>query len=229
MTRGGVTATPGRPQLVIVATRNAGKVRELTPILTAAGLVAVTLSDAGITLEGDEEAIECFDTFEENALAKARYYSLRASGALVLADDSGLSVDALGGAPGVHSKRWAADTREGTADGHVRDSANNAKLVRELATAVRADLRTARYVCVAAMASGGARVVEVTARGECAGRILERPSGDGGFGYDPYFLSDELGVSFGMASIDAKEAISHRGRAVRAVLQRFAEDFARNR
>lgn len=225
----GALVAPGGARQVIVATRNPGKVRELTPMLAAAGLVAVTLTDAGVAPAEDEEAVESFETFEANAIAKARYFSARAHGALVLADDSGLCVDALRGAPGVHSKRWAVDAGESSAEGHALDAANNAKLVRELAAIATADQRSARYVCVAAIVRGGARAVELTARGECRGRILERPSGDDGFGYDPYFLSDELGVSFGVASIDTKAFISHRGRAVRAVLRRFEEIVTRNR
>lgn len=201
------------PVRLLVATRNEGKVRELLPMLESAGLRGVTLTAAGIDSAPEEEGIECFDTFEENALAKARWFSARAGGALVLADDSGLSVDTLGGAPGVRSKRWA---EESGAIGHALDDANNAKLVRSLQ---RMADRRARYVCVAALAwSGG----EIFSRGECVGHILDVPSGVGGFGYDPYFSSEELGVSFGVATIDAKEHVSHRGRAVRAVLEQLS-------
>jgi XTP/dITP diphosphohydrolase len=198
---------------VLVATRSEGKVRELLPMLGAAGLRGVTLHDAGIAYVPEEEAIEAFETFEENALAKARWFSALAAGMPVLADDSGLCVRALGDAPGVRSKRWAAETG---LDGAALDAANNAKLVRELAGAGD---RSAMYVCVAAIAWAGG---DLTARGECAGRILERPEGAGGFGYDPFFHSEELAMSFGAASIDAKERISHRGRAVRAALAKFS-------
>ena len=199
---------------VLLATRSEGKLRELLPMLEAAGLRGVTLRAAGIVVAPGEDTIECFDTFEENALAKARWFSARAGGIAVLADDSGLSVDVLGGAPGVRSKRWAATSG---LDGLALDAANNAKLVCELRAASD---RTARYVCVAAVAWPGG---EVMARGECVGTILDAPAGTGGFGYDPYFHSAELGVSFGEASVAAKERVSHRGRAVRAALMKFAE------
>jgi len=182
-------------------------------MLEAAGFRAITLAAAGIPQVPDEDAIECHDTFEQNALAKARWFSVRSGGRVVLADDSGLSVDALGGSPGVRSKRWAA--APGLA-GIALDAANNMRLVREMTAVAN---RTARYVCVAAIAGPG---VELAARGECAGYILEAPSGTGGFGYDPYFFSDELGESFGTATIGAKERVSHRGRAVRAVLAQYA-------
>ena len=178
-------------------------------MLREAGFRGVTLDEAGIAPDPAEDGIEVFNTFEENATAKARWFSARAGGMPVLADDSGLSVDALGGAPGVRSKRWAWAPG---LDGLALDAANNEKLARELAG--RAD-RGARYVCVAAIARNGR---EVHARGECVGRILEQPQGDGGFGYDPWFWSEELGTGFGLASREAKARVSHRGRAMRAVL-----------
>ena len=205
---------------IVLATRSAGKVRELIPMLAAAGFRAVTLDAVGVVESSAEEGIEAFDTFEENSLAKARWYSARAGGRIVLADDSGLSVDALGGAPGVRSKRWAATPG---VSGAALDAANNAKLVAE--TAAHAN-RAARYVCVAAL---GWPDGDLTARGECAGVIVDRPRGSGGFGYDPFFLSDELGVTFGEATTAAKERISHRGRAVRAVLALFAARASRER
>ena len=200
------------PAQLLVATRNEGKVRELLPMLETTGLRGMTLTTAGIAYVPEEEGIECFDTFEENALAKARWFSARSNGMLVLADDSGLAVDALGGEPGVRSKRWA---EESGAIGHALDDANNAKLVRSVRGVAN---RSARYVCVAALAWPTG---ELFARGECAGQIVDSPSGAEGFGYDPYFFSEELGVTFGVASIEAKERVSHRGRAVRAVLEQF--------
>lgn len=200
---------------LVLATRSAGKVRELTPMVAAAGFVPVTLDALRIAEHRDEEGIERFDTFEENALAKARYFTERAGGRAVLADDSGLSVDALGGMPGVRSKRWAATP--GLA-GLALDAANNARLVRELASVPEAQ-RGARYVCVAAIAWTGG---ELSARGETVGRIVLAPRGANGFGYDPYFFSSELGMTFGDASIEAKAMISHRGRAVRAALTAFS-------
>jgi XTP/dITP diphosphohydrolase len=188
-------------------------VRELLPMLQAAGFRGVTLGEAGLAPDPAEDGIEAFDTFEDNAIAKARWFSARAGGMAVLADDSGLAVDALGGAPGVRSKRWAW---EPGLDSLALDAANNAKLARELRG--RTD-RAARYVCVAAIAWNGR---EVHARGECIGRILEQPEGDGGFGYDPWFWSDELGIGFGRATLEAKAQVSHRGRAMRAVLAAHA-------
>ena len=126
----------------------------------------------------------------------------------MLADDSGLEVDALGGAPGLRSKRWAGATGEG---GQV-DAANNAYLLRALEG--HAD-RRARYVAVVVVVQGGR---EWLSRGECRGRILEGPRGNGGFGYDPYFLSDELARTFGEAAAEEKARVSHRARAVRALL-----------
>ena len=202
---------------VLLATRSAGKIRELKPMLEAAGLRGVTLAAAGVPYAPEEDGIERFGTFEENAFAKARWFSALASGMVVLADDSGLAVDALAGAPGVRSKRWAAESGpEGhTLDGAALDAANNRKLLSELSHTTD---RRARYVCVVAMVWPGG---ELGVRGECAGRILAAPDGDGGFGYDPYFSSEELGESFGRATIDAKERVSHRGRAVREVLVQF--------
>jgi XTP/dITP diphosphohydrolase len=194
---------------VVLATRSAGKIRELIPMVEAAGMTPLTLDALGIPETADEDRIEAFDTFEENALAKARWFSQQAGGRLVLADDSGLCVDALGGAPGVRSKRWSGVSG---LSGQALDDANNAKLLSELRA--RGD-RGARYVCVVVIAGAQG---EFSARGECRGRILLAPAGTSGFGYDPFFLSDELGVSFGEASTEAKERISHRGRAVRAAL-----------
>ena len=148
---------------MVLATRSAGKLKELVPLLASVGVHVVTLADLGLTESPDEDALESFDTFEENALAKARYFA-RLTGAIVLADDSGLSVDVLGGRPGVHSKRWSGrdDLR-----GAALDAANNACLQEAMqlaqreahATAARAGsgFRRARYVCAAACAwSGGA-------------------------------------------------------------------------
>ena len=194
---------------VLLATRSAGKLRELRPMLGSAGFAPVDLGDAAIAPSPDEDALECFETFEENALAKARHFH-RLSGLSTLADDSGLAVDALGGRPGVHSKRFS-----GRADltGLALDEANNARLLEELGTAGD---RKARYVCAAAYVDGEREVVR---RGETTGRILRvRSAGSEGFGYDPWFFSDELGRSFADATREEKEAVSHRGRAFRELL-----------
>jgi XTP/dITP diphosphohydrolase len=195
---------------VVLATRSAGKLAELTPLVVAAGLEAVTLGALGIAEDPAEEEVEAFATFEENARAKARWFARRVGrrDVAVVAEDSGLEVAALGGTPGVRSKRWTGSALRGSA----LDAANNAALVRALSG--EAD-RRARYVCVAVCVHGDA---EWSARGETAGRILEAPRGSGGFGYDPYFLSDDLGVTFAEATREEKARVSHRGRAVRALL-----------
>jgi XTP/dITP diphosphohydrolase len=207
------------PRPLLLATRSAGKLRELGPMLRDAGFAPLTLDELGIAPLAEEESVEAFETFAENSLAKARYYFGRArmlgaaAPSLVLADDSGLEVRALNGAPGVWSKRYSGSTLEGQA----LDDANNAKLIGALRGASD---RSARYVCVAAIKSERA---EIHAMGECAGRMLESPRGADGFGYDPFFLSDELGRTFGEASREEKERVSHRARAVAAVLERFHE------
>lgn len=199
----------GAPAIVL-ATRSAGKLRELNALCAEAGRVALSLEEVGLAPDPAEDGIEVHDTFEGNARAKAAWFAARLPGRLVLAEDSGLEVDALGGAPGVHSKRWAglADTLRGRA----LDEANNATLLQALGATTR---RAARYRCVAALADGDRMHV---AAGACEGRILDAPRGDGGFGYDPFFLSDELGITFAEASVEQKARVSHRARAVRALL-----------
>jgi XTP/dITP diphosphohydrolase len=173
-----------------------------------AGIAIVDLDEAGVTASAVEEQVESGDTFEENALAKARYFASVARRPAA-ADDSGLEVLSLGGRPGVRSKRWSGRT---DLSGLALDRANNAHLLDALQGF---DDRRARYVCVAAFV-GGDR--ELTFRGEVEGIILRDPRGAGGFGYDPYFLSDELGMTFAEASIQEKERVSHRGRAFRALI-----------
>ena len=192
----------------LLATRSAGKLRELEPLFTRAGIQVMTLDRAGIPESADESDIEAFATFEENALAKARYFR-DLTGLPTFADDSGLEVHALGGLPGVRSKRWSG--RDDLA-GVALDEANNARLVQALRGETA---RGARYVCVAALATTAGELVR---RGEVEGEIIGEPRGDGGFGYDPFFFSTELGVTFGEASLIEKERVSHRGRAFRALL-----------
>jgi non-canonical purine NTP pyrophosphatase, rdgB/HAM1 family len=194
----------------LIATRSEGKLRELNGILATAGLRAVNLSQAMIPLSDAEEGIECFDTFEANAMAKARYFH-ELSGMPTLADDSGLCVDALGGAPGVWSKRFSG---RDDLSGQDLDDANNAKLMSELAGETNL---AAEYKCAAAFVGQGAAAVEM---GEVRGAIVREPRGDNGFGYDPYFFATELGMTFGEASTEAKELISHRGRAFRALIEK---------
>jgi XTP/dITP diphosphohydrolase len=187
----------------LLATRSLGKLFELRPMFSAAGLEIVDLDAAGIAECADEAGLEEFETFEENALSKAKYFRAR-SGLVTIADDSGLEVQALGGAPGVRTKRWSGRT---DLEGRALDVANNEFLLRKLESS--AD-RRARYVCVAALVDGSG---DRTFRGETEGEILEAPRGDGGFGYDPLFLSSDLGITFAEAERAVKERSSHRGRA----------------
>jgi XTP/dITP diphosphohydrolase len=193
---------------VVVATRNAGKVRELVPLFERAGWTPRTLDEVGVAPTDDEDAVEAHDSFEANALAKARHYH-RASGLPVVADDSGLVVEALGGEPGVRSKRWSGRL---DLEGAALDAANNALLLRRLEGV---DDRRARFVCAAAWVDGARELVRL---GECAGRIGRAPSTGGhGFGYDPLFVSDELGATFAEVDRAAKAQVSHRARAFRAL------------
>jgi XTP/dITP diphosphohydrolase len=150
------------------------------------------------------------ESFEANARRKAEHFA-RLGGLPTVADDSGLEVFSLGGAPGVRSRRWAGAS--GT-EAQV-DAANNAELQRRLAGAVDAR-RKARYRCVLVYLPGPGAIPQVF-EGSCNGRILQEPRGEGGFGYDPYFLSDELGKTFGEASPEEKDAVSHRGTALRGL------------
>ncbi|HLL83666.1 MAG TPA: non-canonical purine NTP pyrophosphatase, partial [Longimicrobium sp.] len=165
---------------LVVATRNPGKVREIQEILAAfPQLEIVSLDALGFEETPEEDALEVFDTFEENALAKARHFA-RLTGHLTLAEDSGICVDALGGAPGVRSRRFApgAELR-----GAGQDEANNNHLLQQLAGMPESG-RSARYVCAAALAGEDREEVFV---GECEGIVLQEPRGTGGFGYDPLF------------------------------------------
>ena len=194
--------------MMILATRSAGKLRELRPLFAAHGIQVVSLAEAGVQESAHEEHLEEFNTFEANALAKARYF-FGLTSVPVVADDSGLAVVALAGAPGVMSKRWSGRP---DLSGQALDDENNRLLVEQLRGVSD---RHAGYVCAAAYVDA---TRELVCRGEPAGVILESPSGSGGFGYDPYFQSAELGKTFGEVSRAAKEAVSHRGRAFRALL-----------
>jgi XTP/dITP diphosphohydrolase len=197
---------------VLLATRSAGKLRELRPLFYAAGLRVIDLVEAGLAETADEQALEDGDSFEVNAQTKARHFH-RLSRLPTVADDSGLEVFALGNAPGVYSKRWS-----GRADltGDALDDANNALLLRRLEDARD---RGARYVCAAAYCDDGAEFVE---RGEAAGTITHEPRGTNGFGYDPFFESAELGRTFGEATLEEKARVSHRTRAFAKLLRRLA-------
>ncbi len=198
---------------LLVATRNPGKVREIREILAAYPEIELAgLRDLGIEETPEEDALEVFDTFEENALAKARHFAAN-TGELTLADDSGLCVDALGGAPGVRSRRFAGAEE---ARGLAQDEANSAYLLRLLAD-VPPERRTAHYVCAAALADGAGR--EEVFLGTCDGVVLGAPRGSGGFGYDPLIYMDTEGMTFGELPPARKNELSHRGRAVRAAAE----------
>jgi XTP/dITP diphosphohydrolase len=195
---------------LLLATRNPGKVREIREILAAYPEISlVGLHDLGIEETPEEDGLEVFETFEENALAKARHFAAK-TGELTLADDSGLCVDALDGAPGVRSRRFASGEE---ARGLAQDAANNAYLLRLLA-GVPPERRTARYVCAAALADGAGR--EEVFVGTCDGVVLDAPRGSGGFGYDPLVYIRSEGMTFGELPPERKNALSHRGKAVRA-------------
>ena len=178
------------------ATSNPGKLREFQ-LAAGAGWEFVPLT-------GIPPCEETGETFEENALQKAVHYSRHAPG-LLFAEDSGLEVDALGGAPGVRSARFAGD---GASD------ADNNRLLIEMLRGVSD--RSARYVCVIAVAKAGN--VLRTFRGEVAGKIIDEPCGENGFGYDPYFYYPPFGVTFAEAAAEQKLQVSHRGRAVAEML-----------
>lgn len=197
---------------MLLATRNAGKLRELRPLFAARGIDVIDLVDANIPETDAEDALEVYATFEENALAKARYFFQR-SGRPTLADDSGLAVDALGGRPGVMSKRWSGRV---DLSGQALDDENNRLLIE----AMRGLGRDARYVCAAAYVDHHR---EIVCRGEVFGAIVEMPRGTGGFGYDPYFFSTELSRTFGEATREEKEQVSHRARAFRALIEAIEE------
>ena len=182
------------PTVLVIASGNAGKVREF----------AALLADLGLEVRPQPEGLEVEETgatFAENARLKA-VAAARATSCWALADDSGLSVDALGGAPGVHSARYADN-----------DAARIARLLDELAAA---GARSARFSAALALADpGGAVVLEV--EGHCPGTILEAPRGEGGFGYDPVFFVPEAGLSFAEMPHSQKAALGHRGRAFAAL------------
>lgn len=195
---------------LLLATRSAHKAREIHEILGPLDLAVLTLADLGVEPVPEEDDIEAYATFRANAVAKARYFATRL-GRTAMADDSGLRVDALQGAPGVHTKRFS-----GRADleGHALDDANNALLLDRLA-GVPEEERGARYVCCAAVAWPDGRFL--TATGTVAGRIAREPRGDSGFGYDPLFDVPELGARFAEVPAHRKNAMSHRARAFRAL------------
>ncbi len=210
---------------LLLATRSTHKIGEIREILgVVPNLRLLDLEAAGVPYDSLEEELEPFETFEENAASKASYFR-RITGLATVADDSGLEVDLLGGAPGVRSKRFAPECgREGT----ELDQANNAHLLALLGDAPPEE-RSGRYVCVAVWdrtGSAGTPEASPLVRGVAAGVILDAPRGSGGFGYDPLFLDEELGRTFAEISASQKNARSHRGRAFRALAERLVADGA---
>jgi XTP/dITP diphosphohydrolase len=197
---------------LLAATRSGGKQPEFRRILGPAGIDVVFPDDLGLFESPREELLELAESFEGNARRKAEHFA-RLSGFPTVADDSGLEVLSLGGAPGVRSRRWAGAS--GTAA--EIDAANNAELLRRLRGAPEAR-RRARYRCVLVFLKIPDAVPEVF-QGTCGGRILESPRGTAGFGYDPLFWSDELGKTFGEATAEEKDAVSHRARALGALAE----------
>jgi XTP/dITP diphosphohydrolase len=186
---------------IVLASGNPGKKAEIERLLAPLGMRVVTQAELGIT-----EAEEPHDTFRENALAKARHVAF-ATRLPALADDSGLCVDALGGAPGVHSARYAGEPRS--------DERNNQKLLAELS--VHAD-RRAHYVCVMALVRGPGDTLPLLAEAQWHGEIACAPRGGGGFGYDPLFVPAGLGKTAAELDPDEKNRISHRGQALAKLL-----------
>lgn len=200
---------------VLLATRSRGKLHELRPLFLEAGIEVTDPRELGIDERPEEGELEVFETFEENARAKATFFH-QLTGLPTVADDSGLEIIALGGRPGVRSKRWC-----GRDDliGRALDEANNAMLEREMAGQ---EDRNARYVCAAVYRDSAREIVRL---GEVRGHLLEAPRGIHGFGFDPYFVAEGTAdLTFGELSRTEKQTLSHRGRAmdalIRALLQR---------
>ena len=194
------------PRQFLLATRNSHKAREIGGLLAGLGIELSSLSDLGIAELPGEEDVEAFESFELNALAKARFYR-RHTGMDVIADDSGLCVDALRGAPGVRSRRFAGDHGMDRPD---QDEANNDCLLH-LLDGVREEERGAHYRCAVACVEADRTLLVA---GRVHGRITRHRRGTGGFGYDPLFLPASYEGTFGELSPDVKARISHRAEAI---------------
>ncbi|MBQ6582289.1 MAG: RdgB/HAM1 family non-canonical purine NTP pyrophosphatase [Mogibacterium sp.] len=193
---------------VILASQNRDKIREMDAILAKFGMKAVPRDDAGLP---DFEIEETGETLEENSYLKAKTI-LDLSGLPTIADDTGLLVDVLGGAPGVYAARWAGE--------NCTYADNNRKMLRELA-GVPAAQRTAKFVTVITMLfPDGTKIV---ARGECPGRIAEEFRGDAGFGYDPLFIPEGYECTFAEMGPEVKNRISHRAKALEKLEERIRE------
>ncbi|MGN0108327.1 MAG: XTP/dITP diphosphatase [Hominilimicola sp.] len=188
---------------VIAATKNKGKIREMQEILSPLDIEIISQQEMGIEVDTEETG----DTFEKNALIKARAVAMLCDYP-ILADDSGICVDALGGAPGVRSARYAGDG--------ATDSARINKMLREIGDS---ENRNAKFVTAVAFIFPDG--IEVTATGEVKGHITHEPRGENGFGYDPIFFSDELGKTFAQSSDEEKNSVSHRGRALKNLYEKL--------
>lgn len=191
---------------LVIASNNKGKIAELTQLLTPLSLTPVPQGELGVD-EAEEPAV----TFVENAILKARH-AARITGLPALADDSGLAVDALGGKPGVRSARFAGD--------NATDQDNIEALLDQL-KGLPENQRNAQFHCVLVYLRHADDPTPIICHGRWPGRILETPQGDGGFGYDPIFWAPETGTSAAELSKDAKADISHRGRALRQLVQQL--------
>lgn len=201
---------------VLVATSNSGKIRDLAGAASHYGIEIKQIPNfASLPL-----VVEDGQTFEENARKKAEEYSVYVPGELVIADDSGLEVDALSGAPGVHSARYAADEPH-LADANTDDEANNAKLIREIKR-VPPGKRTGRFICWIAAARDGKTLAVF--EGKAEGIIQEAPKGSNGFGYDPLFFFPRINKTFAELTAAEKAHYSHRGEAFRKFLEWAAKE-----
>lgn len=195
---------------IVLTSRNKNKIRELETLLrslTSKEIEILSLDDIGFK----DDIAETGSAFEENAMLKAK--TAAELGYIGIADDSGLEVDYLNGAPGIYSARYSGE--------HANDERNNRKLLSEL-EGVPYEKRTARFVSVVVCVFPDGRK-PITARGTCEGVILESPAGENGFGYDPLFYYEPFKKSFAQLSSDEKNAVSHRGKAMR----KFAESFVK--
>ena len=194
---------------LILATSNKDKAREIAEILSDTPCVVTTMKEEGY----DPDIVEDGKTFEENALIKARTVHALAEGAYVMADDSGLCIDALDGAPGIYSARFCGE-----------NSTYPEKFAKifEMLKDVPEEKRTAKFVCsIAVVRPDGS---EFTVRGEICGVLHEKPMGDGGFGYDPIFYVPEFGMTTAQMTKEQKNSISHRGKASRAMAEKLKAD-----
>jgi XTP/dITP diphosphohydrolase len=191
-------------QKLVLASNNAGKLREFKRLLEPLGITAIAQSELGIPEAGEPHL-----TFIENALAKARHAS-RLSKLPALADDSGICVAALGGAPGVMSARYAGEPKS--------DARNNAKLVADLAGVARRD---AHYTCILVLVRHADDPEPMIAEGVWEGVVIDTPRGNGGFGYDPHFLDPGFGLTGAEFPLEQKNELSHRGKAMRLLIERL--------